>query len=88
MCEKKTFETKKLANKRCKEINKEIRIKKNQKHLLRVYRCEICNKYHLTKMSVHKYKFKTDVSYRNKLHEEKFIEKESNYWNLKFGIEI
>ena len=39
-------------------------------------------------MSVHKYRFNNDVSYRNKLHEEKFIKVEADYWNMKFNIEI
>jgi hypothetical protein len=84
-CPKKGFDTKLEAKNRASEIN----IKNNENHdktKLRVYKCEWCNKYHLTSTTQRTYKFRTDVNYRTRELEKAFVRRESEYWNNRFGI--
>lgn len=77
----------KEGNKRSEEINASNKKTNRQKESLRPYRCEKCNKIHLTKMSNHRFKLKTDIRYRVKTREENFIRNESEYHEIKFGIQ-
>ena len=75
------------GNKRSEEINAVNKKNKKQKELLRPYKCEKCGETHLTKMSNHRFKFKTDIRYRVKTREENFIRNESEHHEIKFGIQ-
>ncbi|KKN13196.1 hypothetical protein LCGC14_1008940 [marine sediment metagenome] len=68
------------ANLRAMEINSENRKTGKQKKLLRPYKCKICGNIHLTSMNKMKYKWRNDVNFRNKIHEQKFIKEESKKW--------
>lgn len=74
------------ANKRACEINSENSKTKKQKELLRPYKCDVCNNWHLTKMPKHQYKYRNDVKYRNEINEKAFIRKETMHWEDYFGI--
>ena len=87
-CEgKKRFETAKEAGDRTNQINHENKKNKKKNPPLRSYKCDECGGYHLSSMNKHKYKMVNDVKYRNKIHEERFIEREAEYWEKKFGID-
>jgi hypothetical protein len=88
-CLKTKFETLKKAKKRANEINTKLTIDttKTNKGQMRSYKCEECGGFHLSSMSEHKYKYKTDKKYKQKVNEIAFIKKESAYWNKKFKID-
>ena len=86
-CKKVDFDSLKEAKKRAAEINLNNSKSEGQKQKLRAYKCELCNKWHLTKMPKYKYMWKNNVGYRNEIREKKFVERESEYWNRHFGTE-
>jgi hypothetical protein len=85
-CKKKEYLTIELAKDAAKKINQEGAKKDGKNVKMRAYKCENCCFYHLTTMSKNLHKFINDVEYRTKVKEKKFIERESDYWNRKFGI--
>jgi uncharacterized GH25 family protein len=90
-CKKKDYLTLELAKEAAKKINKEGAEKNGIKVQMRAYKCKSCAFYHITSMKKgefsHIKKFKEDLKYRNKVREDSFIKRESDYWNRKFGIE-
>ena len=85
MCKtkKKEFDTIFDANIRLMQINPNKESDKPN----RAYKCEYCNKYHLTRITHEKANERNRViNERVKKREEKFINIESNYWSKKFKI--
>lgn len=85
-CDKTVFFTHKEAQQRAIDINKGNRSKGDATEL-REYKCPGCGFFHLTSMTKHTYKKTTDREYRNRIREEVFIKRESEYWNKKFGVQ-
>lgn len=85
-CTKKSFDTPEEGQKRANEINK-IEQSKKSKVKLRIYRCKKCGKIHLSSMSKWLYKRTKDVQSRNAHRENKFIQREGEYWEKKFNKE-
>lgn len=86
-CKKVCFTSMKEASERAQEINSENRKTKKQKELLRPYKCDKCGKVHLTKMSKHRFKLKTDSEYRAKIRHENFIKIETEFYERKYGTQ-
>lgn len=86
-CVKVSFGSALLAGNRANQINVENLKRDPNAIKLRSYKCDECNEWHLTKMSLHNYRFITEVNYRNEVRERAFIKKESEYWNNYFGLE-
>ena len=87
-CEKKTFEDITEARERLTEI---VLTSTNKVKPIRVYKCEKCNKYHLTSKSKGEFnEIKLNKAYTikrlNKKREDIFIARESKYWESYFGI--
>lgn len=85
-CSKKKFENSQDAQKRANEINEENKKNKSQKERLRPYKCDICNKFHLTSMTKDQHKWHTDAEYRHRKKHDAFIRRETEYWENRFGI--
>jgi hypothetical protein len=83
-CEKRAFDSMDEAQKRSGEINKENAHKKGAKPL-RPYRCGDCQKWHLTSMTKHQFKYKSNKNYRNHVNERAFIKRESEHWERYFA---
>lgn len=84
--EKISFPDSKSAASRAEEINAE-NAQNGSPVRLRKYKCPKCKQWHLSKMSKAKYGRTKDVRSRNEYREKKFVERESEHWNRKFGIE-
>lgn len=85
-CDKKTFETLKKAVKRANQINHENNQNKNNNLKLRAYKCNDCNKFHLSSLSEHQHKYFTDKNYKTKVREKSFLKLETEYWQKKLKI--
>lgn len=84
MCKKKSFDNWWDAQTRLKEINPKNEDDKPQ----RAYKCIDCGFWHLTKISAeNNNKRAMKIAEKNKNREEKFINRETNFWNKKFKIE-
>lgn len=86
-CVKVSFENGQIANERTVQIRNEEKEKGNRA-VLRPYKCEHCNKYHLTsKTKADREKTrKKSHDEKTKLREQKFIQRESEYYARKFDI--
>jgi hypothetical protein len=84
-CKKKVFYSAEEANIRAGEINSE-NAKRKGKTDFRPYKCEYCDKWHLTSMRKHQYKYVEYVEYRNEINTKSFINRESEYWNQYYGV--
>lgn len=89
-CKKVKFSSPEEASKRSNEINNKNKKTKYQKQILRPYKCDFCDGYHLTKMVKSTYKhntrYRNDLKYRNDIHEKAFIKRESEHWENYFGV--
>ena len=83
-CLKKSFDTSDEAKSRLKEIKKSA--DKRKKTPDRVYKCKICSKFHLTAMSKKKFEATKNVEARNQHRQQKFIERETEFWEKRFKI--
>lgn len=81
-CKKVSFEDSRSAEVRSNEIYKETK----KKIKLRSYKCDVCGKFHLTKMSKQQHKFATDKEYRFKALSEARRNREIEYWMKKLGV--
>tara|TARA_R110000796_G_scaffold248124_2_gene374559 strand:- start:14522 stop:14779 length:258 start_codon:yes stop_codon:yes gene_type:complete len=81
-CEKKTFESKELASIRLEEIKIEGG---KEKTPLRVYKCDKCEKFHLTSITrdTQKKINKRREGIKNKPFKD-FLNRETEYWENKF----
>jgi len=89
-CNKKAFDTQKEVAKRANEINesnaKNSAFKKGKILTLRYYQCDSCGKYHLTSMDKHAHKYATNKKYQKEVNKKSFLNKETDYWKRKLGI--
>jgi hypothetical protein len=82
-CHKRAYKDKAEVRAARKEL-----VKSNKRLELHYYICETCSKFHLTKKSPkffkHRQKYNSDIRYRNKYNEQKFIERETQKWEEHF----
>lgn len=88
-CEKKAFKTREEAEQRLQEIISESL---EDTVPFRVYECEYCDYFHLTSKTEKDYKKnklkrRKQIAKINERREKTFINRESRYWNKRFGIE-
>lgn len=86
-CSKKQFSTGQEANERANEIMNEV-ANSGGKQYMRPYKCEVCGMYHLTskRKSDYKKKRKKTVDEITKIRQDRFIERESEFFIKKFKI--
>ncbi len=81
MCDKKSFPTMFDAHTRAQEINK-----KERGNLMRPYKCDKCDNFHLTSMTKHKHRVLNDIDYRNNHRQNVFLKNEVSYWEEKLNV--
>ena len=84
-CVKVAFANKQVALQRANEINAEDSVKKKG-YKFWAYHCPACSKYHLSKMDRLLAKWINDISYRNKMREAAFIQREAAYYKKRNHI--
>jgi hypothetical protein len=85
-CNKKLFQSIAEAKTRANQINIENQ-KTGDQTKMRAYKCEYCEGWHLTSMSDHEFKYKTNIEYRNMVNERAFVKREAEYWESHFKID-
>jgi hypothetical protein len=82
-CTKITYQTHSAAK---IEVDRILALNRN--NIMYIYKCNTCSKFHLTKKSPkffkHRQKYNSDIRYRNKYNEQKFIERETQKWEEHF----